>query len=314
MSVLMKFSLTLVSLLAISVYAIGSAYSFSFPPIIEYKGTIILVSLFGSLAIVYTYFRPEEVISPPCWSITVYSLFVPASIMLTQIVGSFNYPLTDKYLAGLDQILGFEWPAAMSAFAKLPEWVSEFSTSLYDSSMLVSVLVVLYLIFTRKNKRLDEFVTYFILAGIITVTISGFAPAESAIEYFQLDEEVYNRLSPIVGNGYMNDFYSLRDGSLRELKVIETRGIISFPSFHTINSLLLIYIMRGNGVLFALTAIWNTGIVLTTPFDGAHYLTDLIGGALVLALTIYLVRALEPHLSLIYSNKDGDQELVAQPQ
>lgn len=314
MTVLMKFSLTLVSLLALSVYVIGSAYSFSFPPIIEYKGTIILVSLFGSLAVVYTYFRPEKIISPPCWSITVYSLFIPPSIMLTQVVGSFNYPLTDKYLAGFDRLLGFEWPVAMAAFAKLPEWVSEFTTSLYDSSMLISVLVVLYLIFTRKNRRLDEFVTYFIIAGIITVAISGFAPAESAIEYFKLDDEVYKRLSPIVGNGYMNDFYSLRDGSLRELKVIETRGIISFPSFHTINALLLIYIMRGNGLLFALTAIWNIGIVLTTPFDGAHYLTDLIGGALVLTLTVYLVRVLEPHLSLIYSTRNSDQKLVPQPQ
>ncbi len=308
MSVLMKFSLALCSLLALSVILLGNAYSFNFPALIDYKGTIILVSLFGSLAVVYTYIRPEKLIAPPCWSIAIYSLFIPSSVMLTQIVGSFNFPLTDKYLASFDRMLGFDWPSAMAAFAELPEWVSIASTNLYGSSIYFTILVALFLIFTRQNRRLDEFVTFFILTGIITIIISGFAPAESAYEYFKLDAAIYDRLSPVVGNGYMNDFYALRDGSLRELKVIETQGIISFPSFHTINALLLIYVMRGNGLLFAITAVWNIGIVITTPFDGAHYITDVIGGGLVLALVIVLLRWLEPHLNRIFSSRPAKKQ------
>lgn len=313
MSILMKFSLTLVSLLAMSVYVLANIYSFSFPPLMDYRGIAVFIMLFGSLAIFYTYFRPDKTISSPCWSITAYYLFIPPGVMLTQIVGSFNYPLTDQYLIAFDSVLGFDWPSAIIAFTKLPEWVSIASTNLYDSSIHITILVTLFLIITRKNYRLDEFVTYFILTGIITVVISGFAPAESAYEYYKLDAAIYDQLSPVVGNGYMNDFYSLRDGSLRQLKVIETQGIISFPSFHTINSLLLIYVMRGNGWFFALTALWNIGIILTTPFDGAHYITDIIGGAVVLMVAIAAVQRLEPHMARILSSKSDKPEPEIQP-
>ena len=99
----------------------------------------------------------------------------------------------------------------------------------------------------------------------------------------------------------MDNFFALRDGSMTELKLLGTNGIVSFPSFHTIIALLFIYVVRGYGLITFLVGAWCLGIVATTPFEGAHYIADIIGGGVTLMATIAAMQRLEPHLTRILS-------------
>lgn len=313
MTVLVKFNLLVISILSLAVAILGLAGGYSFPPVDIFIASVLPIMLFGPLGLFYSYIRLDKTIAVPCMNIVTYSLFIPPIVLFGQLMGGLNNPLTDSYLAAFDATIGVNWLTLVTYFASLPEWVSLYSTKLYSSTDILGLLVAVFLIFSGKHKNLEEFVTYFILTAIIVNIFAGFFPAESAYEYFKPDGDLYARISPVVGEGYMNDFFALRDGSMRQLKLIGANGIVSFPSFHTIIALLLIYVIRGCGLITFLVGIWGLGIVATTPFDGAHYIADIIGGAFVLFATIAAMQRLEPYLTRVLSPSKEQAELSPQP-
>lgn len=314
MSALMKFGLVIVVATGLLDFIWGSAAGFSFPPQDHYYWTTLLVTVFGAAALFYTYLRPDPKIAGPCWSLFTYALFMPSAIMLSYLVGSLNFPMAENTLVNMDAMLGFNWLAAIQTFTELPSWVSIASTKIYASSIWVMFLVACFLIFTGKHRRLDEYIVYFIVTCVFTSAIAGVMPATNAYEFFQPGNATYDKLSPIVGRGYYDDLFALRDGSLRQLKLVDVQGLVSFPSFHTIVSLILIYVMRGTGIFFAISLIWNVGIIATTPFDGAHYLVDIIGGVMVMLASVLLIRRLEPYLETLFSRRSQATQLVPQTQ
>lgn len=314
MSVLIKFNLIFITVIGLIDYLWGSAAGFAFPPADHYYWTILLVTVFGAAGLFYTYLRPDPKIASPCWSLFTYSLYMPTAIFLSYLAGSLNYPLADGLLAQADSLIGFNWGEAVLWFVELPAWVSTYSTKLYASTFWAMAIVAGYLIFTGKHRQMDEYVTLFVVTCTMVSAIAGFVPGANAYEYFQLDPAIYERLSPAVGQGYMQDFFALRDGSLRQLKLVGVQGLVSFPSFHTILALILIYVMRGTGIFFAIAVVWNVGIILTVPFDGAHYLIDVIGGGLVMLVSVLLIRWLEPYLETLFSRRPQEGQLVPQPQ
>ncbi len=314
MSLLLKFNLLVTALFGLVIFVWGSIAGFGFPPLDHYTASGILAAVFGAAALFYTFLRPDRKIADPCWVLMAYALFMPVMIMFSYLPASLNFPLADAALARTDQMLGFNWLDAVHWFVTLPDWVSIASSKLYNSTHWAMLVVAGFLIFSGRHRQLDEYLTLFILTGLITCAISGFLPAETALEYFKPDAATYERLSPIVGNGYMSDFHALRDGSLRQLKLLGVQGIVSFPSFHMVLAMLLIYVMRGTGIFFAITVVWNVGIMLTIPFDGAHYLTDIIGGAVLMVTCIYFIRWLEPWLAATWSKQLKEPQLVPQPQ
>lgn len=314
MSLLMKFNLAVIALFGLIIFAWGSLAGFSFPPADHYTASTILAGAFGTAALFYTFLRPDRKIADPCWVLTTYALFMPIMIIFSYLPASLNFPLTDDALARADLLIGFNWLEAVHWFVELPAWVSIYSSKLYNSTHMVMLIVAGFLIFSGRHRQLDEYLALFILTGLITCAISGIMPAATALDYFKPDAQTLERLSPIVGAGYMDDFHALRNGSLRQLKLLGVQGIVSFPSFHTVLAILLIYVMRGTGIFFVISLLWNVGIIITTPFDGAHYLVDVIGGLVVIMAAIYFIRWLEPWLASTYAKNPMEPRLVPQPQ
>jgi membrane-associated phospholipid phosphatase len=74
-------------------------------------------------------------------------------------------------------------------------------------------------------------------------------------------------------------------------------GLISFPSFHTAWAILLALALRRWRVAFLLSSILNAAVVAATLTTGWHYASDVLGGALVCAVAVALVRAADPRLA-----------------
>lgn len=313
MSNLMKFNFLVISFLTLSVAILSISGGYTVPPVKEFLEVMLPLALFVPFALFYTYLRPDQTIATPFWNFVLYAMVIPPVIIFGQLVIMFNFPLVDPYLIAFDKALGFEWPKAIEFFVSLPEWVSTVSTTLYNSLYRAAMVVAIFLIFSGQHKQLEELTTYFILTAILTNLISGFLPAESAYDFYKPAGELYQRLSPVVGKGYMADFFALRNGSITDMK-LDINGMVSFPSFHTVFALFLIYVMRNSGIFRYVIAIWSIGIIVTTPFDGAHYIADLVGGAILVVATIAFVRWLEPRLERVFSSPFSKPVLVPQPQ
>ena len=301
MSDLSRFNLAFTAVLGFLVFTWGLLANFQFPPLTDYIFTTILTTIFGLVAWFYTHIRRDISISGPCWSLFILLLILPISVMYSYLIHIWNFPLADVTFAEFDALFGFNWLVLAKYFATLPEWVSTASTKIYTSWILLIQLTALFLIVSGRHKRLDEFVFLFLVTITITCTISGFLPGVGAFDYFKPDAATADKLSAVVGAAYYDDLLALRDGSLRTLTISSAHGLVTVPSFHTINSLILIYVMRGCGKFLVLAVIWNLAIIATTPFDGAHYLADIVGGVIVAIIGVYLLRWIEPRVNAFYA-------------
>jgi membrane-associated phospholipid phosphatase len=77
----------------------------------------------------------------------------------------------------------------------------------------------------------------------------------------------------------------LRDGNPSAFDLSHLQGLISFPSYHTVLAVLLTHAHRRSKLLIPIAAI-NGVMLLSIPPFGGHYLTDMIGGAIVALLAI----------------------------
>ena len=314
MSDLSRLNMAFTAGLGFLIFVWGLLAGFQFPPLMDYIFTAILATIFGLVAWFYTQIRRDISISGPCWSLFILLLILPISVMYSYLIHTWNFPLADAKFAEFDELLGFNWLVLAKYFATLPEWVSAASTKIYSSWILLIQLTALFLIVSGRHGRLDEFVFLFLVTITIACTISGLLPGVGAFEYFKPDAHTAEQLSAVVNNQFVEPFSELRDGSLRTLTLSSAHGLVTFPSFHTINSLILIYVMRGCGKYMTLAVIWNLAIIATTPLDGAHYLADIVGGVIVAIMGVYLLRWIEPRVNAFYARPMVPSALSPQAQ
>src|SRR5450830_1443204 len=117
----------------------------------------------------------------------------------------------------------------------------------------------------------------FIVATVLTILVSALFPAAGAWKHHAL-------VGPFDMSS-LSHFEPLRDGRMRDIPLRDMQGLISIPSLHTVMAVLLVYAMRGTGILLPVFIVVNVAMLVSTPIDGGHYLVDVIvGAALALGL------------------------------
>lgn len=202
--------------------------------------------------------------------------FEAAAATLSYLVVSTNAPLVDAPLAAWDRALGFDW-LALHAWLQGHPWSQVTLRLAYHSGLLQLVFVVLFLGFSQRPGRLDEFMRLFIVATLLTILVSGLLPAAGAWKHYAIGKP-FDLAS-------LSHFEALRDGRLRDIPLHAMQGLISIPSLHTVMALLLAYAMRAT-VLLPVFVVLNAAMLASTPVDGGHYLVDVLAGA---ALAIGLI-------------------------
>ncbi len=78
----------------------------------------------------------------------------------------------------------------------------------------------------------------------------------------------------------------------------ELRGIVGFPSYHTVQALVLIW--YGWRVVYVRWAalLLNIVVLIATPIQGGHHLIDMVGGAVVAVAAIALADWIVRHIAV----------------
>jgi membrane-associated phospholipid phosphatase len=205
-------------------------------------------------------------------------LFSIVSEIFSYLVVGTNAALVDPRLAQWDQMLNFDWPAVF-LWVKNHRLLDVMLAAAYKSALPQICLVILYLALADRHERLSEFNGVLVVALLVTIVVSGFFPAAGPFKYYS--NIVHADISPLT------QFEPLRDGSLRIIDLRNSQGLISMPSFHAILAILFIFTTRGTRI-FIPTAILNAVVLASTPTCGGHYLVDLFGGAVTVAIVIVL--------------------------
>jgi len=225
--------------------------------------------------------RNAQLADMALWGALVAAFSVTAAIF-TYLTATLPFPLTDRELVGIDAGLGFTWPAWFH-FVNSHPLLKGLFVILYTSLLPECAASVLYFAHRGRNDRIAEFLFGALLSILITATISGIFPALGAFAHFGVSGPAWA--------SYPSHLLALRQGTAASFAVPEFQGIITMPSYHTVLAILIIYVYRGCGRLFALALALNGLMLLSLPSEGGHYVIDVIAGVAVVAVTIAITSA-----------------------
>lgn len=196
-------------------------------------------------------------------------------------------PFVDNGLIAMDRALGFDW-LALHLLLRGDEIFFERASLVYRALHWQPMLLILMLAITGRISQLWVFITAWMLAILTTVAIFPFNPALGGFLHHGITPDEVQGLW-ITGVWEWYDIMKpVREGTLRGLGANSVTGIVTFPSFHAAGAVLLAYGFWQFRWLRWPMLVLNIGVFLSSIVVGGHYLVDVIAGALIAILAIWL--------------------------
>jgi membrane-associated phospholipid phosphatase len=111
---------------------------------------------------------------------------------------------------------------------------------------------------------------------------------------------------------------ALRAGTMHAVRLDHLEGLVSFPSFHTTAAIIFAWTLRTVRYLGFAGLVLNLTLIAATPVIGAHYVIDLVGGAVVavvaMALSHWLCRRAKTDELSAISARDAGSDLARSAQ
>jgi hypothetical protein len=206
------------------------------------------------------------------------SLIVAWTLVFQYLCVSNSIGVIDDWLFLADRSIGFEWIDAYN-WVNRHDRIKQILSLAYNShwQFLVCFLI---LIFARMYRELFELINLFVTSAIVVSLISIIVPATSLFILYGTKE-----------SAYVSDFYPLRNGHMTQIDMHLMQGLISFPSFHAFNAVIIPYALRNLAYVFPFSVVLNALVLISTPTEGGHYLVDVIFGAGLALLFIRVSRS-----------------------
>ena len=197
------------------------------------------------------------------------------ALLTTALTTRTAAPLTDSMFIAADGRMGFYWPLWVGWVDNHP--LIRLCMALAYASLLPQFAGSLaYLPLTGRAERIIELAIITVVALIPALVCVRLAPALGPFAIFGMTDRAM----------YLPAMLALRDGAEVFDVTYNGAALITFPSFHAIWALALIYIHRGNGWVSLAVAALNTAVLVSVLSEGGHYLVDLLSGVVVAAIAI----------------------------
>jgi membrane-associated phospholipid phosphatase len=253
---------------------------------------VAIISGYTFLTIYFRFIRQNAAIARALISFGQLTTVILMGIMLSYAASAVPLPYRDAELYAMDRWLGFDRDTYI-AFLRRNDGLLNVLTFAYNTMMHQNILVLLVAMVTRRIDRLQAYIVAFAIAVTVTAAIASFIPVANAMIYV---DKVPTGLStlPDGGHSYFPTLEGLRNGTLRIIDFNYLEGLISFPSFHTVNAFLFVWALWPMRTLRVVLVPLNLLLIASTPLCGAHYVADIIGGAAVafgaIVATAWLIR------------------------
>jgi len=196
---------------------------------------------------------------------------------------AFKRPLFDTWAAAVDSSLGVNvstWAAWTSAHPRLLKVLLYAYMSLLGQFFLpLLVLGAWY----RNRERLWEFAFHFHVCSAITVACLAIWPVSEPLFHYGFKPS-FN------ADHYVEQFTAVYSGALTIVNSDNMEGLVSLPSFHAAGALMVTWALRQSRFWLAILIPVNAALIAATVMTGIHYVADLIGTAIMCALSLWLYR------------------------
>ncbi len=222
-----------------------------------------------------------------------FTLFsITVNILDYQLTGTVVLPEWDSHFAAWDLAIGFHWLDWYHFVLAHPA----FHTILQTVYGLLSPEIILLFLalplsgHVRQGRRL---LWWYMVSALVTITVGILLPARGAFVYYHL---------PIAAHtGYVPVMADLRNGTLSTINILQSQGLVVFPSFHAALAVLCAAAAWSWKWLRYPFLLLNGLIIVSAPSQGGHYGVDVIAGILLALITILFVRPKRAVLSTTQS-------------
>lgn len=188
-------------------------------------------------------------------------------------------PLADARLMAMDRALGFDWLTGYR-FVEAHSGLRRVLEVAYGSPILQIVYFSVLLGLMGRKQRLRDMFWVFVCGGLLACLGGLLLPALGPAKSFGIQAHSF---VPVIEH--------LISGRDLTFTLSGMTGVVSFPSFHTTMALMFIWAFRGTGPVGWIMTGVNLTMLCSVPFFGNHYLTDMIAGAAVMALSLAAVKS-----------------------
>jgi len=197
-----------------------------------------------------------------------------------------GYPLIDAHLSAIDKALGFDWLAHI-AWVNATPWAIVLLNEVYMSILSAMTVVLGLLVTMRRFDRIRELLLINGSLGLLGIVFCTFLPAIGAYAYYSPAVELVGNIPSSAGRYHLEHFNGLRSGDLLSFTFGETKGIITFPSFHTIVPVLLLWSVRRTWAFWPALPV-SAIMILSTLSIGGHHLADIVASITLCAISMWL--------------------------
>jgi hypothetical protein len=268
-----------------------------------------VTALTACVGFAYIHLRPDERLATMGIETAFLISYSAAGCIFSYLVTTLDRPLIDNMLVAWDHALGFDWYAYVG-FVNARPWLGVLSSALYQTTLAQIALAVVLLCLIGRTDRTREMTFIVMVSSLLCVVVSGIFPSEGALAYYHPSAAFTLQNHPVVDLAYKQQFFDIRHGLMTHLSLKGLHGLVAFPSYHVGLSVILMIAFRGVKGWFWPIAVLNTLVILSTPIDGGHHLSDGLGGiALALisaAAVIWLRKRLPASARLAVRENYGD--------
>jgi membrane-associated phospholipid phosphatase len=230
---------------------------------------------------IYQYVRmPENTRTILCINMIIVYVIMSVCMMTFQYaLATFRaHPVSD-IVELADRSMGFHWLQFSITVHKLP-YLSEILGFCYSNWMREFIVVFMIMSFRGKFDDLYEFTVAYIIAGMVTLSVSGVVDGES---YDAVASYAINGIHHPIGVSQeaIDKVAHLRAGLDRVMDFDRILGLVCFPSFHAGAAVLLATATRNLKYLWFPFLGFNVLMLIGTITEGGHNFTDVIGGCLI---------------------------------
>jgi len=243
------------------------------------------------IAFVYRRLRPDRWIATGAETAAQLMIIMLLATLLTYSAATAAYPYRDVELYAADRWLGFDWRAYLAYVNDHPRLGVVLSLA-YFSMKLQFALVIGALVAASQFGRVQTYALAIIVALVIAIPVFMVAPAVAYYAHLGIQPADFANLSPSVPYAHIPQLEAMRNGTAHFVRLDNLEGLITFPSFHTTAAVIFCWALWPIRRLRWFVVALNLLLVASTPIDGAHYVIDLLAGAIVAGVAIAVARRL----------------------
>lgn len=201
-------------------------------------------------------------------------------------IAAASFGFHDASLARMDAMIGFDWMSWYAFVARSP-LLQQLGTIAYLTIYLSPAILLGYMAWQGQRAAARQFLLTFWLAACISLLLFPLFVAKGPLAILWSGPIPYMPVSAL----YQSEMIpALRGQLLTDIDMGALRGLVCAPSFHTVCGALYIGaawpIARLRWPLIAM----NGAMLLATPVEGNHYLTDMLLGLAVALIATAIAR------------------------